>query len=87
MFYDDDDEDDYLYYGRSWYGDHNNNLNDSYYKDRPQITTQSLERALRLILEENSFDSNFMEKIIFRHMGQRWEQRSLLLSQISSWRK
>ena len=29
--------------------------------------------------------SNFMEKIIVRHMGQRWEQRSLLLSQISLW--
>ena len=26
-----------------------------------------------------------MEKIIVRHMGQRWEQRSLLLSQISLW--
>ena len=29
--------------------------------------------------------ANFMEKIIVRHMGKQWEQRSLLLLQISLW--
>ena len=36
---------------------------------------------------EDKIHSNFMEKNIFKYMGQRWEQRSLLLSQISSWQK
>ena len=53
----------------------------THYKDKPPIPTRSLERTL------NSIHSIFLEKITSKHTGQRWEQRSLLLSQISSWRK
>ena len=40
------------------------NAHDSYYKDKPPIPTRSLERALRLILEENSFQFNEKKNLL-----------------------
>ena len=49
------------------------NAYDSHHKDKLPIPTQSLERALRLILEENSFQFN--RNKLSSDTGQRWEQR------------